>query len=382
MRIPGQKTWIEISKGAMEKNIASLRSFLQPNVEFCAVLKANAYGHDSRLVADICHNAGVTVFAVDSIDEAMSIRAAAPECTILVLGYTVHERASDLLRIDAVQVVSDPESLTNLAAHAEQLQIPARISMKIETGLHRQGATMRSLEQMLDIAERAGEWIRFEGISSHFASAEEVGNPMNAYQISLFHHALDVVHARGHYPKFQHLACSAAALTIPESQGTTVRFGITLYGLWPSKDVKRAVVLGRQNIELEPVLSWKTRIAQVKDVPPGGAIGYGGTHVANRPLRIAVLPVGYYDGYDRGLSNKGEVLVRGRRCAVVGNVCMNMTMIDVSAVPSVVTGDEVTLLGRDGMHMIGADDIASRLGTINYEVVTRINPLLPRVLAP
>lgn len=379
MIVPGQKTWVEISRGAMEKNIASLRSFLLPNVEFCAVLKANAYGHDLRIVANICRDAGVSVFAVDSIDEAIIVRDVVPTCTIIVLGYTVPERIADVLRIDAVQVVSDPEHLIRLVDDARTRHIPARISIKIETGLHRQGVTMRALEHMLEIVRGAGEWIRFEGISSHFANAEDVGNPTNAQQIALFTHAIAMVHAYGFSPHYQHIACSAAALTIPESQGTTARFGITLYGLWPSKEVKRSVVLGRQNIELEPVLSWKTRIAQVKDVPPGGAIGYGGTHVANRPLRIAVLPVGYYDGYDRALSNCGEVLVKGRRCPVLGNVCMNMTMIDVSAVPSVAAGDDVTLLGRDGMHGISADDLAARIGTVNYEIVTRINPLLPRI---
>ena len=153
-----------------------------------------------------------------------------------------------------------------------------------------------------------------------------------------------------------------------------------MYGLWSSKTQKRQVILGRQNIELHPVISWKTRIAQIKDIPPGATVGYNCTYTANRPLRIAVLPVGYYDGYDRSLSNKGEVLIRGRRCPVLGNVCMNMIMVDVSAVPSVAADDVATLIGRDGMNTVTADDLAAIIGTINYEVVTRINPLLPRII--
>jgi alanine racemase len=380
MSVNGAKTWVEISRGAMENTIASLRSFLLPSSSFCAVVKANAYGHGLENVVTICCDTGIDHFAVDSIDEAMIVRSLDPKATIFILGYTVPERLHHVVEIDAIQTIYDPETVIAITKHAARFERPARVSVKVETGLYRQGATPRILENILESIGRAGDSIILEGVASHFASSEVPGSPMTPYQLRQFQSLLNIVDQYGFTPRYQHIACSAAGLLSPETQGTMTRFGIALYGLWPSKDAKRQMVLGRQNVELTPALSWKTRIAQIKDVPPGAAVGYGGTHVANRPLRLAVLPVGYYDGYDRALSNKGEVLIRGRRCPVIGNVCMNMIMVDVSAVPGVAVDDVVTLIGRDGMHAVTADDLALTIGTINYEVVTRINPLLPRVI--
>jgi alanine racemase len=379
MPLRGQKTWIEISRAAVEQNVAALRSFLLPGVEFCAVVKANAYGHGQQLMTSVLLDAGVTHFAVDSINEAALLRQQSPDAIIFILDYTVPERLRDVVEIGAIQTVYDEKTILELSKYGTS-ERPARVSLKIETGLHRQGVGPRGIVNLLDAVRRAEGRVVIVGAASHFASSEEPADPMNAYQLKNFTHALEAIRSAGFDPKYQHIACSAAAMTNAASQGTMVRYGIVLYGLWASKNHKRHVVLGRQNIELSPVLQWKTRIAQVKDVPPGGAVGYGGTHVANRPIRLAVLPVGYADGFDRALSNRGEVLIRGRKCPIVGNVCMNVCMVDASAVPSVSVDDEVTLLGRDGMHTVTADDIAATAGTISYEVVARISPLLPRVI--
>lgn len=376
----GAKTWIEVSQSAMESNIAALRSFLKPESTFCAVIKANAYGCGTVEAATIASKSGIDTFAVDSIDEAVIVRSIIPGATIFVLGYTVPERLIDVVAIDAIQVVYNPETILEISKHSAKYHRPARVSLKIETGLYRQGVGPRALINLLDAVKAAGDSICVEGIGSHFASAEEPTDPMTAFQIKNFNQAIQAVFDAGHTPRYQHIACSAAGMANPESQYTMTRFGIALYGIWSSKNLKRHIVLGRQNIELTPVLSWKTRVAQIKDVAPGSAVGYGGTHVANRPLRIAVLPVGYYDGLDRGLSNKGEVLIRGRRCPILGIVCMNMVMVDVGGVPNVAIDDVATLLGRDGMNAITAEDIATATNTIPYEVVTRINPLLPRIL--
>lgn len=364
----------------MRNNIAALRSFLQPSTQFCAVIKANAYGHGIREVAKICSEEGVRLFAVDNIDEAMTVHELFPQATVFILGYTPPERLYDAVSTGAIQVVYDVETILELTKHASRLHKPARLSLKIETGLHRQGTTLRGLENLLDTIRRAGDLVSVESVATHFASAEEIENPMNTYQVQQFIAALHIIQRYGYQPEFQHLACSAAGMASPEAQGTMVRFGIALYGLWPSKEIKRHVILGRQNVELTPVLQWKTCIAQIKDVSAGSAVGYGGKFVANRPMRIAILPVGYYDGYDRALSQKGEVLIRGRRCAVLGVICMNMMIVDVSAVPAVANHDEVTLLGRDGMHILTADDMATAIGTIHYEVVTRLNPLTQRII--
>ncbi len=380
MSLRGAKTWVEISRAAMEQNIAALRTFLKPESAFCAVIKANAYGCGMREAALIAARCGVDTFAIDSIDEAVGLRELLPKATIFILGVTVPERLADVVAIDVIQTVYNPETIVEISKYAHQHHRPARVSLKIETGLQRQGVGPRGLIALLDAVRAAGDSIVVEGVGSHFASSEEPTDPMTAYQMKHFAAAVQTVHDAGYTPRYIHIACSAAAMVDRESQGTMTRFGIALYGMWSSKNLKRHIVLGRQNIELHPVLSWKTRIAQIKDIPPGATIGYGGTHTANRPLRIAVLPVGYYDGYDRGLSNKGEVLIRGRRCPVLGIVCMNMMMVDVSAVPSAALDDVATLLGRDGMNAITAEDIAAIINTSHYEVVTRINPLLPRII--
>lgn len=379
MPLRGQKTWIEISRAAVEQNVAALQSFLSPGVEFCAVVKANAYGHGQQLITSLLLDAGVTHFAVDSIDEASMLREQSAEATIFILDYTVPERLKDVVAINAIQTVYDEKAILELSKYGTS-ERPAYVSLKIETGLHRQGVGPRGIASLLDAIRRTEGRVQLVSAASHFASSEEPTDPMNAFQLKNFTQALEAIHIAGFDPKYQHIACSAAAMTNAASQGSMVRYGIVLYGIWASKNHKRHVVLGRQNIELSQVLQWKTRIAQVKDIPPGGAIGYGGTHIANRPIRLAVLPVGYADGYDRALSNRGEVIIRGRKCPIVGNICMNLCMVDASAVPSVSVDDEVTLLGRDGMHTITADDIAATAGTISYEVVARINPLLPRVI--
>ncbi len=380
MLLRGAKTWVEVSRSAMEQNIAALRTFLNPESIFCAVVKANAYGAGLREAITIAAECNIDTFAVDSIDEALIVRELAADANIFILGVTVPERLVDVCAIDAIQTVYNPETILEISKHSHRTGRPAKISIKIETGLNRQGVGPRGLSAMLDAIRAAGSAVSVVGVGSHFASSEEPTDPMTGFQMKHFTAAVQTVQDAGYSPEFVHIACSAAAMVDRDMQGTMSRFGIALYGLWSGKNLKRHIVLGRQNIELHPVLSWKTRIAQIKDVPPGATIGYGATFTANRPLRIAILPVGYYDGFDRGLSNKGEVLIRGRRCPVLGIVCMNMIMVDVSAVPSVAIDDIATLLGRDGMHAITAEDMAGMIGTSHYEIVARINPLLPRVI--
>lgn len=379
--IAAHKTWVEISSAALAGNIENLRSVLAPGVEFCAVVKSNAYGHGLRETARLALRSGVKVFAVDNIDEALAVRVLDPACTIFILGTTLPGRFSEIVSGRMVQTVYDAETVTGLAEAARALGTHAFVNLKIETGLHRQGMDAREIESVREALKKAGDRVVVTGIGSHFASSEDVDHPEPTFaQMTEFETAVVRLAEHGIQPQYAHMACSAAALTKPDSQYNLVRFGIAFYGLWPSAGVRRAVTLGRQRVDLAPVLSWKTTIAQVKSVAPGAQIGYGGHFVVNRPMRIAVLPVGYYDGYDRRLSNRGEVIVRGTRCNVLGNVCMNMIMVDVSTVPAARAGDTVTLLGRDGMHAVTADDIAERIGTINYEVVTRINPLLPRLV--
>jgi alanine racemase len=236
------------------------------------------------------------------------------------------------------------------------------------------------LNRLLD-AIAASTHVRLAGVSTHFANIEDTSDARYAtVQFTKFRETADRMRSAGFDPQWIHCANSAATILYPDTHGTLVRPGIAMYGLWPSELTAQAARSHNIACQLSPVLTWKSRVAQVKSVPAGSPIGYGLTEVLKRNSRIAVLPVGYADGFDRKLSSVGEVMIGGSRCRVMGRVCMNMIMVDVSAVPNVTREQEAVLLGRSGRHEITADKLASWIGTINYEVVTRINPTLPRVV--
>lgn len=374
----GAKTWVEIDTRALQKNLATITGLLSPGCQPCPTIKANAYGHDLKVIAESLSGFGVRNFGVDSVDEAIMVRRLVPEAEIFILGYTVPEHLGEVVGGGLIQTVYDLETLHLLIELAKQKQIPARINIKIETGTGRQGIKERQLAEMIQVIKNNYLHIQWQGISSHFAEAEKIEDQsFTREQQQRFSSIVASLQAAELAPPYIHISCSAAAMLHPDSHFTVSRFGISLYGLWPSDGVKSQMRL--KGIELHPVLSWKTRVAQVKDLSAGDTVGYDRTFRADRPMRIAVLPVGYFDGYRRSLNNRGSVIIRGARCPVVGNICMNMCMVDISNAPQTKIGDTVTLIGRDGMNQITADDLAVLYGTINYEVVTTINPLLPRV---
>ncbi len=374
------RTWVEIREQALVSNIQTLRSLTLPGATFCAVVKANAYGHGMKEVARIARRAGVDAFAVDSIDEALELRDLFPSSLIIVLGYTLSERFAEAFREQIDLTLYDLEGLRDAESIASKSANAARIHLKIETGTSRQGVNMDDVQDLLNTI-RASQHIQLVGLSTHFANVEESTNPEYATrQFQRFQSVCELVSSFGFTPEYIHCACSAAIILYPQTQGTLVRAGISMYGIWPSTSTEETMKKQSIPCVLEPVLSWKTRIAQVKSLPAGTPIGYGLTETLTKRSRIAVLPVGYWDGYDRRLSSKGEVLVGGYRCKVLGRICMNMTIIDVSDVPSVVKNQEVILLGQDARHRMTADLIAAKISTIPYEVLSRINPLLPRVI--
>ncbi|PJA46048.1 alanine racemase [Candidatus Uhrbacteria bacterium CG_4_9_14_3_um_filter_50_9] len=374
------RTWVEVSERALTHNIETLRLLLEKNARFCAVLKSNAYGHGLKEVAQIAGRAGVDAFAVDSIDEALSLRALFPSSLIIVLGYTLFERYEDAIKSNIHLTLYDKEGIEQAESVAKQLAKQAQIHLKIETGTSRQGVLKDDLLDLLKDLQRMPH-VRLAGVSTHFANIEDSSNPEYAtLQFSRFQEAVDAVRELGFDPELVHCACSAAIILYPDTHATLVRAGISLYGLWSSELVQQTVRNQHLKCDLRPALTWKTRVAQVKSISMGTPVGYGLTEVMKRRGRIAVIPVGYFDGFDRGLSSVGEVLIRGCRCKVIGRICMNMCMVDVSSVPDIQKEDEVILLGTEGRHVISADDMAKKIGTINYEIVTRINPIIPRLV--
>jgi alanine racemase len=302
------------------------------------------------------------------------------ERPILLLGYVLLDRLAEAIEADLRLTVYNIETLEKLKKVVNP-EKPARIHIKIETGTNRQGILPENLPEFLNCAAQI-PGIMIEGLSTHFANIEDTLNhEYAAGQLHRFEEALRLIGDAGVHPEVIHTACTAAAILFPETHFNMLRTGIGLYGLWPSRETfLSARTAGRTVPDLKPVLSWKTRIAQIKIVPSGSFIGYGCTFRTNRKTRLGVLPVGYADGYDRGCGNSAHVLVRGKRAPLLGRVCMNLLMVDLTDIPQSRLEDEVVLLGKDGDENISAEMMAEWAGTINYEIVTRISPFMPRVI--
>jgi alanine racemase len=375
------KTWVEINAESYKNNIQAIRSLLDPEVAFCSVVKANAYGHGLEQITKIALQNNVEHFAVDSIDEAQELRALAPDATIFILGYTVEDRITDVVALGCVQTVYDERTVGLLGAEALKQQRQAYVNVKIETGTQRQGVLERDFKHLLASIEKQKGSVELVSLASHFSSSEEVTKPhITLEQNQKFNELIEVCKTFGLKPSLTHISCSASTLIYPETHHSMVRVGLSQYGMWPSDGIKTQKSNKQPSFKLRSIITWKTRVAQVKDIASGTPVGYDQTFISDRPMRIAVLPVGYYDGLVRSLSDKAHVIVKGQKCRILGNICMNMFIVDISVLPQVKPGDTVTLIGRDGMHEITAEDHARWSNTINYEVTTRINPLLPRII--
>jgi alanine racemase len=299
---------------------------------------------------------------------------------VLILGYVPLSAWDAVVDGEGSPVLFNRESLPVLSRLASERGREIAVHLKIETGTHRYGITEEDLPDFLDRI-RSLTGLRLEGLTTHFANIEDTTDHAYAQeQLDRFRRVLTRVREAGFEVPVPHAACSAATILFPESHFAMARVGISSYGIWPSKEtrVSSRHVEGAQ-MELAPVLSWKTRVAQVKSVPAGSYVGYGCTWKAPADSRIAVLPVGYADGYDRGASNVGHVLIRGRRAPIRGRVCMNVTMVDVTHHPEVALEDEVVLVGRQGEEEVKLEDLASWCGTIPYEIAARIGDHIPRV---
>lgn len=372
---------VEISRRALAHNIREFRRLIGPRRKFLAVVKANAYGHGLVEVAGMAAGEGVDWFGVNSVDEGAALRRAGVEAPILVLGYTPLASLEEAVAAGLRLTVYNKETVDRLAGLAARMRKTVRLHVKLETGTWRQGVAPRDLAAFVrGIRRRPG--LVVEGLSSHFANIEDTTkHDYPRRQLETYRAACRALEAGGPRVPLKHMSCTAATILFPEPGFNLARVGIGLYGLWPSKETFLSCLLDKKApLALEPVLSWKARIAQIKKVPAGADIGYGGTYRTTRPTALAVIPVGYFDGYDRGLSNAAHVLVKGRRAPVRGRVAMDFFMADVTDIPGLALEDEVTLLGADGRERITAEDLASLAGTISYEILARINPLVRRVI--
>lgn len=365
------RSWVEISRSAWLQNWEVLSRVVAPAMPM-AVIKANAYGHGLLLCAKLAEEAGVSLLGVDSIEEAIRLREEGIKAPILIMGFIPEDQLIELKALEDVSITCYHREFLSVIAKANSR---VGIHLPIETGLSRQGIELPELCGFLDEIKKLQ--LHLVGIYSHLANVEDVADrEYTDKQNAELQKAIVIINEYKIDSVKIHLSASGAAILYSDIRYDVCRLGIAQYGLWPSERIRQ-----QAGFELKPVLTWKTRIAQIKTLKAGTPVSYGLTEVVQKDSVIAVLPTGYYDGYDRtGFSSQAQVLIGGKHCKVLGRVCMNMCMVDVSGVPDVKAGDEVVLLGQQGSERISAEELADLAGTINYEIVTRISSHLPRIL--
>ena len=336
-----------------------------------AIVKANAYGHGSVEIAQALAKEGVKQFAVASLDEGIALRQAGLSESIVVLGALFEEQVPDLIAHRLTPVVSDGRILPSLAKAAHSHHAPYPIHLKVETGMGRLGFSPEELLTVLD-SPLLHSPLKVEGLMTHLADADGADSTFTEQQLSSFNALLEQIRLRGLTVPLVHAANSAAIVRFPNAHFSLVRPGIMLYGY-------HTLPASIPDPDLRPVLSLHTTVAQLRTIPQGSSVSYNGTFVAQRQTRIAVLPIGYADGYSRRLSHRGSVLIQGHRAPIVGLVCMDMIMVDVTDLAPVQVGETVTLIGQQGEESIWADEVAGWIGTIPYEVLCGIGSRVPRL---
>ncbi len=368
-------TWLEIDLSVLSSNVRELRRRIGPRRLLYAVVKANAYGHGADLIAASAMRAGADRLAVAAVNEAVALRRAGLDAPILVLGYTPPELAETLLEYALTATVYEARTALAFAEAAARQGQPLPVHLKVDTGMHRLGVDHADALELCARLNR-DDHLRLEGIYTHFSTADEVDQRYSREQLRRFCVLLDRLVSAGCRPPIAHAANSAATLALPQAHLDAVRCGILLYGLSPSADLPAPP-------ELRPVLSWKARIAQVRRLNAGEPVSYGNTWRAPDTRIVAVVPVGYADGFPRSPQNWQRVLIGGREASIVGRVCMDQTVVDVTEIVasgvSVEQHDEVVLIGSQQGANLSAEMVAARLGTINYEVTSRLMARLPRI---
>ena len=367
----GRPTVAEIDLGALAFNYRQIQKKIPKGVMILGVVKADAYGHGAIPVSRKLEELGVEYLGVAMSDEGVQLREGGIKTPILLLGGTYREDIDRVFQFRLTPVVFEKESLRFLSKAAERRKKKVKVHLKVDTGMGRLGVPLRLWPAFLDGIKRFPN-IEVEGILSHYSMADETDDPFTERQWKAFQEAVAIAESMGIHVRYKHISNSAGLTAFPSWSGNLVRPGIILYGSYPSPAFRKL-------IKLKPVMTLKTRIGLLKQVPAGEKISYGGTYVTKMESRVATLPVGYADGYNRKLSNQGQVLVRGRKAPVVGRVCMDYIIADVTGIPGVSPGDEVVLMGRQGREEITAEEVAERIETISYEVFCLVGKRVPRV---
>lgn len=365
--------WAEINLDNLAHNFKEIKRLVGDNVLVTSVIKADAYGHGAVEVAKVLKECGSDKFAVATLSEAMELRKSGIDEDILILGYTPKNQSNILVEYDISQAIYNFENAKAISQEAEKQNKIAKIHIKVDTGMGRLGylPEYRSIEEIVQLFKLPN--IKVEGIFSHFARADEIDKTSSKEQFSKFEYFIEKLKDRGIEISIKHIANSAAVIDLPQYHLDMVRAGIILYGLYPSNFIER------EKIDLKTVMTLKTTVSNLKILDAGEGISYGHKFITTRPTKIATLPIGYADGFSRRLSGKAQASIKGKRVPVVGSICMDQCMLDVSDIEDVNIGDEVILFGDGSANEPSIDEVAEMLGTINYEIVCMISRRVPRV---
>ncbi|NQV88661.1 MAG: alanine racemase [Parcubacteria group bacterium] len=372
----GLRTWIEVDRKAIKNNYGQFRKLIPKSCKLCSVVKSNAYGHGLVDFSKEVVSLGADWLAVDSVVEATRLRDEGIQIPILVLGFTLPEMIQSAREKDISITVSSFESLNTLSKLSKTKEQKLKIHIKIDSGMYRQGFVEVDQKKVVEILKKNKDFLEVEGLCTHFASAKNPAFPADTNKQIVIFKKWRASFQKAGFKTITHASATSGAILFPEAHFDMVRIGIGMYGMWPSVEVRE---FAKRKVKLEPVLSWKTLISEIKKLPAGTRVGYDFTETLKRKSTVAICPIGYWHGYFRSLSSIGEVLVRGKRAKIIGRVSMDMITVDITDIPDAKVLDEVVLLGRSQKDCISTEDIAFISGTNHYEFVTRINPLIKKI---
>ncbi len=376
-------SFIELDYQALHTNIRFLRSLVPDNTRFSMVVKANAYGHGIEDLLPMVEGCGVYHFSVFSVAEAMRVKHTMGERSeLMIMGFIDDDYLGWAIKHDVSFFVFTIERLRATIEQAKKHNHPARIHLELETGMHRTGFCEDELPEVVRLVQQNRDVLDLEGLCTHYAGAEDLElHPRIERQIQTFKRLCKELGEKGLAPRYRHTACSGALFNYPESIMDLVRIGISCYGFWPNQETRMAYLRQHELPEdpLKRILTWKSKILSVNNVPADEYVSYGKSYYTTRPSKIATVPVGYGYGFSRTLSNNGHVLVNGYRAPVVGFVNMNMIVIDVTETLDVAVHDEVVLIGSQGEHTMTVSSFSDMNNSMNYELLTRLPSHIPKV---
>ena len=378
-RAATRPTWADVSLTTLRQNFRTVQKHVGSGATVCAVVKADAYGHGAVECSRALEAEGAKWLGVTSLDEAIPLRESGVQANILLMTGFWRGEENEIVRLKLTPTVWERWQIESLDKAAAALGVAQHsVHLKIDTGMGRLGVTVEQLPAVLKALADARHLV-LEGLSTHLASSEIMDDPSVAEQQGNFDAAQSMVREAGHDPKFVHMANTGAVISRRDTWNTMVRPGVALYGYYlPFQRAGRTVSGGTLRLPVKPILTWKTRILSLRDFSANHALGYGGTYVTKAPAHVAVLPVGYADGFNRQLSNRGRVILREHYAPIVGRISMDLTLVDVTGIPGVAVGDEVILLGaRDGLS-VDALEHAELANSTPYEVLCNISKRVPR----